>query len=80
MTSRAIAYLPNEESAMNGFENPSAEQSAKDREALDRLEQMLNEGLDDLKVGRTVSRDEMSREIEAMFAEHAAEHSLPKRA
>jgi hypothetical protein len=64
---------------MNGFETPFTEQSAEDRGALDRLEQMLNEGLDDLKAGRMVSRDEMRREIEAMFAEHAAKHSLPKR-
>jgi hypothetical protein len=57
-----------------------AEHSAEYREELHRLEQMLNEGLDDLKAGRTVSRDEMRREIEAMFSEHAARCSVPKRA
>jgi len=33
-----------------------------------RLEQMLDEGLDDIDAGRVVSRAEARREIEAMFS------------
>jgi hypothetical protein len=35
---------------------------------LRRLEQLLNEGLDDVDAGQTVSRDEVRREIEALLA------------
>jgi hypothetical protein len=43
------------------------------------LEELLNEGLDDLASGRTVSRDEMRREIEAIFSAHKAKQTGPKR-
>lgn len=61
---------------MNDIDMPPLKQE----DQILRLEQMLHEGLDDLKAGRVVSRDAMRREIDALFAEHAAKHSLPKRA
>ena len=65
---------------MNDVDIPPSKRSHEHGEQIRRLEQMLNEGLDDLKAGRTLSRDEMRQEIDAIFAEHAAKHSLPKRA
>ena len=65
---------------MDEFDPPYPERSAEQEQQIHRLEQMLNEGVADLKAGRTISRAEMRREIDAMFAEHAAKHSLPKRA
>ena len=65
---------------MNDLDMPPSEHSPEQGEQIRRLEQMLEAGLDDLKAGRVVSRDEMRREIDALFAEHAAKHSLPKRA
>jgi predicted transcriptional regulator len=65
---------------MNDFDIPPSGRSLEHEEQIRRLEQMLEEGLDDLKAGRVVSRDEMRREIDALFAERAAKHSLPKRA
>jgi len=65
---------------MHEVDSPPAERSGEYREELDRLEHMLNDGSDDLKAGRTASRDEMRREIEAMFTEHTAKRSAPKRA
>jgi hypothetical protein len=76
----AITYVPVEEIVVNKLDTPHPERSVEQAEQIHRLEQMLDEGLEDLSAGRTVSRDEMRREIDAMFAEHAAKHSLPKRA
>ena len=65
---------------MDELDTPRTERSAEHEQQIHRLEQLLNEGVEDLKAGRTVSRDEMRREIDAMFAERAAKHSRPKRA
>ena len=65
---------------MNAFDPPPSERSPEHGEPICSLERMLDEGLDDLTAGRTISRDEMRQKIDAMFAAHAAKHSLPKRA
>jgi hypothetical protein len=80
VTSTGITYVPQQENAMNEFVSPPAKRSQEHGEQIHRLEQMLNEGLDDLRAGRTVSRDQMRQEIDSIFADHAAKHSLPKRA
>jgi hypothetical protein len=51
----------------------------QEREAeIKHLEQLLNEGLDDLEAGRTVCRDEMRRDIQAIFSAHEAKQNSPK--
>ena len=80
MASNGITYVSVEENVMNEFDPPPSERSPEHGEQICRLERMLDEGLDDLTAGRTISRDEMRQTIDAMFAAHAAKHSLPKRA
>jgi hypothetical protein len=47
---------------------PAPEPNGSADEQIRRLEKLLDEGLDDIDAGRTVSRDEMRREIEALLA------------
>jgi hypothetical protein len=51
---------------------PLAELDAESQAQIRRLEHLLDEGLDDLDAGRTVTRDALRREIEALFAAHEA--------
>jgi hypothetical protein len=54
---------------MDDTKNPSPADSGDGRSAeLAELERMLNEGIDDLDAGRTVSREESRREIEKLFS------------
>lgn len=75
-----ITYVSAEEIVMNESDTPHADRAAEHAEQIHRLEQMLDEGVADLRAGRTVSRAEMRRAIDAMFAERAAKQSRPKRA
>lgn len=52
---------------MNDPSNPASARDSARTEEIERLEQMLNEGLDDLDAGRTVSRDESRLEIEKIL-------------
>lgn len=51
---------------MNKLDTRHPERSAEQEEQIHRLEQMLDEGLEALSGGRTISRDEMRRKIGAI--------------
>jgi len=64
---------------MNDFEKPITDRRRESLEQAKQLERMLDDGLDDIEAGRTVPRDEIRREIEAMFSAHQASKTSRRR-
>jgi hypothetical protein len=68
MFSSACIFFSHEEMLMQDGRQPPQGDGAKSPARRTELENALNEGIDDLQAGRTVSREESRREIEAVLA------------
>jgi hypothetical protein len=63
---------------MDDSKTPAPGGDREHADEISRLEQMLNEGLDDLEAGRVISKDDMRRKIEGIFSAHQAKQTTPK--
>jgi hypothetical protein len=76
MTKKPIFWA---EASMDDVKHPPAKPDGDRPADIAEVERMLDEGIDDLDAGRTVSREESRRRIETLLASSRHKSTIPPR-